>query len=115
MPSPESSGGQDLDDRFIRGFPRAEDQVDEHYGVADHAQAAQALAAGVAVLPAGSGRARLGWYGLSSFLSDIKALGLPSGVRKKLSTGRARKTAEARDRVFLTTHSAAESSICRRR
>jgi hypothetical protein len=34
------SGGQDLDDRFIRGFP--EDQVDEHHGLEDSAQAAEA-------------------------------------------------------------------------
>ena len=35
------SGGQDLDDRFIRGFP--EDQVDEHHGLEDSAQAAKPL------------------------------------------------------------------------
>jgi hypothetical protein len=59
VPSPESSGGQDLDDRFIRGFPRAEDQVDEHHGLEDSAQAAETSVALVVLTSVGSYCARI--------------------------------------------------------
>src|SRR5437667_10388987 len=51
------SGGQDLDDRFIRGFP--EDQVDEHHGLEDSAQAAEAPVALVVLTSVGSSCARV--------------------------------------------------------
>jgi hypothetical protein len=43
----------------MRGFPRPEDQVDEHHGMENHALFAKAGAVRVGALPVGGGRACL--------------------------------------------------------